>query len=227
MLYSAFLIGLLGSLHCVGMCGPLMLAAHAGSSRPGDLVLYQFGRIMTYALLGLLFGTFGWGVHLFGLQRELALITGILLILIALFQFDPEAIIARLNWFGRLQFWLRKTFGRLLRKDSVTMRFALGVMNGLLPCGMVYLAVLGAVNSPGAGRGMLYMVFFGLGTLPLLIATLYFGQRLGVRYKRNVARAGSFVLLVAGALLIWRGGTYQVPAEFWTFQDIMFPPMCH
>lgn len=227
MLYSAFVIGLLGSLHCVGMCGPLMLAAHAGSQRPSDLILYQFGRIVTYALLGLLFGTLGWGVHLFGFQRELALLTGALLIIIALFNFDPELFIAKLKWTGRLQLGLRTTFGKLLRKNSPATRFALGVMNGLLPCGLVYLAVLGAVNSPGAGRGMLYMLFFGLGTLPLLVTTLYLRQRLGKKFKRQLSWINSFILLIAGVLLVWRGGTYQVPAEFWTFQDLMFPPMCH
>lgn len=231
LLASAFIIGLFGSLHCVGMCGPLMLVAHAGgsgrSSQWSGLLLYQSGRILTYSLLGLLFGFFGWGAHLFGIQREIAIVTGILLILMALFKINAEKQIAGMSWFSVLQFKLRSTFGRYLKKDTSSARFGLGVLNGLLPCGLVYLAILGAANSPGIGWGMLYMLCFGLGTLPLLLASLLLGQRFGPQLKARLSWLTGAAMLLAGALLIWRGGTYQIPAEFWTFQDMAFPPMCH
>jgi hypothetical protein len=228
---SAFLIGLLGSLHCVGMCGPLMLVAHAGGTgsdhKWSGLLLYQSGRILTYALLGLLFGFFGWGAHLFGVQREIAIATGALLILMAVFNINAEKHIASLGWLSQLQFKLRTTFGRYLKKNNASARFGLGVLNGLLPCGLVYLAILGAANSPGIGWGMLYMACFGIGTLPLLLTSLLLGQRFGPQLKNKLSWLTGAVLLVAGVLLIWRGGAYQIPAEFWTFQDLAFPPMCH
>lgn len=229
-LLSAFTIGLFGSLHCLGMCGPLMLVVQQGRPKGQILLetlLYQTGRISTYALVGFLFGSLGWGVHLFGRQRELAIATGVFILIAALFQLDLETPLKRIKLFEKLQTKLRKLFGNKIKNSGSSSRFFLGIINGLLPCGLVYLAVLGAANASSPWLGAAYMSCFGLGTLPLLLAGLYASYRFAPKLRKHIRVFTTIILLLTGALLIWRGVHYAVPAAFWNFQDMVFPPMCH
>ncbi len=225
LLLSAFTLGLFGSLHCVGMCGPLMLSV-PGSGRFTNLVLYQGGRILTYALLGFVFGWLGWGARLWNFQGSLAVISGGLLVAVALYRIDPARIIHQLPVVGRIHLGMRRWIGSRYSAHPHGLRFGLGVLNGLLPCGLVYLAIVGAANASGPGAGAVFMVAFGTGTLPLLVSSLYLGGRLRGKISGKLAWWTPVITLVAGIILIWRGGGLLVPAEFADFRMLTFPVMC-
>jgi hypothetical protein len=223
---AAFLLGLTGSLHCVGMCGPLMLAAGNGG-RWQSAFAYQSGRILIYVFLGLILGSFGLGMRLWNAQSTIALLSGGLLIGFAVLKIDPGNLVQRLPAYAYFQVCLRSWVGGFLRQGGVGARFALGCCNGLVPCGLVYLAVIGTANTGSPLTGAGFMLAFGLGTLPLLTVTLYAGRRLFRLDAGRLAAATPIMLAVAGLLLLYRGWTSHVPADFFNFQALAFPPMCH
>ena len=188
---AAFLLGVLGSAHCVGMCGPIALAVPSArsswSGRLADAVLLNSGRVFTYALLGALFGSFGRGLHLAGLQRTVSITLGVLMLLAllvpALFRKDLVTGTAVAS-IGALRTFL----GRNLRRTSPEGLFLTGLLNGLLPCGMVYFAIAGALVQNGPLNGSLFMMLFGLGTWPALLAV-----RLGGELLRTGRALGRFV----------------------------------
>lgn len=180
LFYTAFLMGLLGSLHCVGMCGPIALALPQCQASHGALLLsrllYNLGRIATYTVLGLVVGLLGKGLVLAGLQQGVSIGLG-LLILLAMFA--PRALTYRLERIGpmsRLLAFLKRSFGALFRGRGRLTFVWIGLLNGLLPCGLVYLALAGAIATGEIAGGMLYMALFGLGTLPMLLGLSFLGN---------------------------------------------------
>lgn len=209
MLYSALLVGLLGSIHCLGMCGPIALAlpVRKGSAwqRLYGRLLYNGGRILTYSLLGLLMGSLGWGVAFSTSQQSLSIAIGALLLLV---WWMPAQITSRISPQGaiaRFSSRIRGKFGTLLKARSTQALFLLGLLNGLLPCGLVYVALAGAVVTGSALSGMAYMALFGLGTLPMMLAVSLASQWVSAARRAWLTRfTPAFTLLVA-LLLIVRG----------------------
>lgn len=209
---SAFFLGLLSSLHCVGMCGPLALAlptrALSPARRVRAQVSYQGGRIGVYTLAGVIFGLFGRGVYLAGWQQQFSIVLGVLIVLFALA--------------GRLRGWgPRSSSSRLAPLQTAIMRlwnvpgrtkfFVLGMANGLLPCGMVYLAIAGALTRSRVFESAGFMTCFGLGTLPLLLALQYTGNRLAFPARARLRRAIPVLTIAIGLLLILRGLDLGIP----------------
>ncbi len=207
----AMALGLLGSLHCAAMCGPLQLALPVPPGGPGRLVmgrlLYQLGRICTYALLGVLAGLAGKSLVLAGVQRWLSLALG-LAILAGFFLSQKAALSAPVvQGVGHL----KAAMGRQLRQRHWRSLLLLGALNGLLPCGLVYVAMAGAVAQGTLLSGVWFMGAFGLGTTPTMLAISLSGRLLplGVRVKlRSAIPVG--VCLLAG-LLILRGMSLGIP----------------
>lgn len=216
MLWTALLIGLSSSLHCAGMCGPIALAigSTSVSSRQRWItgrVLYNVGRTTTYVLLGVLFGLVGQGFVWSGMQQSLSIGLGILLLIVLLLQGQAEKQLLRWPWLDRRLLHLRKALGQLLRQEQLPAMFHLGLLNGLLPCGMVYLALAGALTQPTLGRSMAFMAVFGIGTLPVMLSLSLGGPLLSQRlkqYSRQVMWGASFVVAV---LLILRGLDLGIP----------------
>lgn len=225
-LYAAFTLGLLGSLHCVGMCGPLMLAAATGGGWKNPLI-YQAGRLSTYLLLGGLLGGLGLGMQLWNAQGAIAAISGMLLIVLAMLRLDPGNMLQRWPAYNRFQVRVRTWMSVALQKRGLGGQFTLGVCNGLLPCGLVYLAIIAAANAGTPLAGATFMLAFGLGTLPLLVATLFAGKRLLRLRPDLLPKWTPLVMAVVGIFLLWRGYVTHLPGEFHHFQDMAFPPMCH
>ncbi|MDX2302930.1 MAG: sulfite exporter TauE/SafE family protein [Microscillaceae bacterium] len=174
LIYSAFLVGLMGSLHCVGMCGPLVLAMPIPRktlySQLKARLLYNLGRTTTYALLGALVGLVGRAFTLTVSQQWLSILVGIL---IGFGMALPNRYFQKISLFGpAYQFtsYLRHQFAQLFRQKNLQASFLLGILNGFLPCGLVYLALAGALATGEWGLGVLYMILFGLGTTPLMLA---------------------------------------------------------
>ncbi len=150
----AFALGLLGSLHCAAMCGPLMLALPVSPSGPVRFVIgrftYQLGRIATYCLLGLVAGFIGKSILLAGFQRWLSIALG--LAMIAGWLLSRRAAMS--TPVIRLVATLKAAMSTQLRRRSFQSLALLGLLNGLLPCGLVYVALAGAVAQGGIGTGL-------------------------------------------------------------------------
>lgn len=209
----AFFTGLFGSLHCVAMCGPLVMALPmAGRSvlySAIQRVLYQGGRILAYTCFGLLFGWLGQSFNFLGWQQIISISTGIVLVIIAITHFTKSKITAverlQLRMISPLSNWM----GKLLVKPYGG--FFAGMLNGILPCGMVYLALAGAINSNSVSAGGQFMFFFGLGTTPLMflasIAGLFFRRWAQLRFSKILP----YLTLVMGVWFLLRGADLGIP----------------
>jgi uncharacterized protein len=210
-LLSGLLLGLVGSLHCAGMCGPLLLAL-PGSGRlscgffTGRLA-YNLGRILTYCSLGVVFGLLGRSLALAGVQRWVSIALGIALLL-GLFSSRKLAVWGPLIILvGRL----KHRMGNLLRERSFSSLLTLGLLNGLLPCGLVYVACAGAVASGGFYSGIEYMAGFGLGTSPMMLGIGLSGRLVPLKLRLQLRKAIPVSVFVLGSLLILRGLGLGIP----------------
>lgn len=209
----AFFTGLFGSLHCVAMCGPLVMALpSAGRSVWYSFlqrILYQAGRILAYSSFGLLFGWVGQSFNLLGWQQTISIFTGILLVILAAAHFSKSKI-TRLERFQlKMISPLANRMGKLLVKPYGG--FFAGMLNGILPCGMVYLALAGAINTSSVAAGAQFMFFFGLGTTPLMflasIAGLFFRRWAQLRFSRILP----YLTLLMGIWFLLRGAELGIP----------------
>ncbi|HSP41159.1 MAG TPA: sulfite exporter TauE/SafE family protein [Gillisia sp.] len=215
MLWTALIFGLLGSFHCIGMCGPIAFMLPV--SRDNELkkifqiFLYHTGRLLAYGTIGLAFGLVGQTLDLFGLQQQLSILTGVIMIAIILF---PAVKFLKFNISGPVTNTigkLKSSMGGLLKKKSPDMFFTIGVLNGFLPCGLVYLAVFGAVATGGILDGSLYMVLFGLGTVPLMTSVVYSRGLVGPSLRNKVRKLIPAFVVILGLIFIIRGMGLGIP----------------
>ena len=216
MLYSAFLFGILGSFHCVGMCGPIAFMLPVSRENPGkrffQISLYHLGRLLSYSLIGIAFGLVGKSLNLFGIQQQISIGIGILMILLVVL---PSEKLAKFHFSRPLYKWIGKiksSLGAELKKKSPDTFLTIGFLNGFLPCGLVYMAVLGAIATGSIAFGGLYMLLFGLGTVPLMTGAIYFSKYLTSGSLRHYVRKviPVFVLLI-GVLFVLRGMGLDIP----------------
>lgn len=207
----AFFTGLFGGLHCVAMCGPLVMALPVGQSSWWfnliQRLLYQFGRILTYSVLGFMAGFIGSRFNILGLQQVLSVVTGIFLITIALLHFSGKKITRFTDFQVKMVAPIASLMGRWLGKPYGGL-FA-GTLHGLLPCGMVYMAMAASLNANTPLDGSRFMFFFGLGTTPLLLIASVIPVFLR-RLKAPVLMI-PFLFFLAGAFLISRGMNLDIP----------------
>lgn len=210
-LWTAFILGLVGSLHCAGMCGPLALALpHAGRNASTYLLgrlAYNLGRLVTYCLLGLVFGLLGKSLSLVGVQRWVSIALGV-------------ALLAGLFVSRKLALWrpvtalveqLKSRMGALLRRRSLDALLVLGLLNGLLPCGLVYVACAGATATGDLLSGALYMFAFGVGTVPMMLAISLSGKLVPFSLRLKLLKAVPLAIFILGTLLILRGMSLGIP----------------
>ena len=210
-LWTAFFLGLVGSAHCAGMCGPLALALPAtGNTRATFLagrMLYNLGRLVTYATLGAVFGFIGQSFAIAGFQRWISLAAGVVILLSLLatsrFTIGLPAVAA----VG----WLKSALGRQLQNRSFGSVFLLGLLNGLLPCGLVYAACAAATATGNLIAGTLAMLVFGLGTVPMMLGFSLAGPRLHTALRFKLQRIIPASLAIVGVLLVLRGLALGIP----------------
>ena len=215
MLWSAFLIGLFGSFHCIGMCGPIALALPIQKDNKLNLivgrVLYNIGRAITYATIGLFFGLVGQSLSLAGFQQSVSIIAGVLILLMVLL---PSKVSQKLYLlkpaYGFTNF-LKRKFGVLLKQKSVASTFFIGLLNGFLPCGLVYIAVAGAIASGGYLDGAIYMFVFGIGTLPIMLAVSLAGNFISLNVRKRINKMIPAFMIVLAFLFILRGMNLGIP----------------
>jgi len=215
ILWTAFIVGLFGSLHCIGMCGPITLALPGFQNHIPKVVssrlLYNIGRTITYAFMGAIIGLAGEGISLAGAQRWVSIGSGIILILIVII---PSSLSSRLQILKpayHFTDYLKQKFGPLLKSNSLSSVFVIGILNGFLPCGLVYVALAGALATGSLVQGTLYMAFFGIGTIPLMFAFSVFGQFIGVNVRRRFNKIIPVFIVVLGIIFILRGMNLGIP----------------
>jgi sulfite exporter TauE/SafE len=215
MLYSAFLFGLISSFHCIGMCGPIAMMLPVERNNPAKKAIqistYHLGRLTAYGSIGLLFGLLGKGLFLAGIQQQLSIFIGIAMILVILI---PEKIFAQYNFSKPVYGWISKikqSLGSHFKNKSFKSLFIIGLLNGFLPCGMVYVALFGAIAMQSAGFGVLYMLLFGLGTVPLMSLVVYINSFITVPIRNRIQKVIPYVGIVIGILFILRGLGLGIP----------------
>jgi sulfite exporter TauE/SafE len=211
-----FLMGLLGSVHCIGMCGPLVLALPMAQKtnleKWGVLFLYHFGKISSYSMLGVLFGLFGSQLPLFGVQENISIFIGILMLIYVgyVFVLKPKQKLGFLQ-FNLLYSSITKQLGMLFKLNNKLAFYLIGFLNGLLPCGMVYLALTSALATQNVFYGGWLMAFFGLGTVPALMMVALGGQYFGIKFRQQLQSLLPVFIFSMGVLLILRGLNLGIP----------------
>jgi len=215
LIWTALIMGLVGNLHCLGMCGPIALAVPIKKSttlsKLFSILLYNGGRLFIYSIFGAVFGLFGEGIVLAGFQRYLSLILGATIILAVLFPFlTKKANLFNAPIFGFVA-RLKASFHKHFSSRTYRSIFIIGLLNGLLPCGLVYMAVAGAIAAGTWQMGMLYMFVFGLGTLPAMMLLPYFGQFINGKIRSRFIKLIPITMFLFGVLLLLRGSNLGIP----------------
>ncbi len=215
MIASAFLLGLMGSLHCVGMCGPIAFMLPVDQSNKykklSQIFIYHFGRLMAYGIIGLIFGLIGKGLYVFGMQQKLSIAIGVIMILIVLIPYNLFQKYQRFNPIYKIIAKVKNQLGQALKKKSPDTFLTIGFLNGFLPCGLVYMALFGAVAMGNAPEGSLYMMLFGLGTIPLMTTAIYFSNLLKGAMRQKIQKLIPVFVIIVGILFIVRGLGLGIP----------------
>lgn len=215
MLASAFILGLLGSFHCVGMCGPiafmLPVDRNNAAKKISQITIYHLGRLLAYSIIGLIFGLIGKSLFIFGYQQQLSIIIGVLMILVVII---PQKTFNKYNFSKSVYKAISKVksaLGTALKKKTMDTFLTIGFLNGFLPCGLVYMALFAAIASGNAASGSLYMAVFGLGTIPLMTTAIYFSHFLKGKARQRIQNAIPVFVVLIGVLFILRGLGLGIP----------------
>jgi sulfite exporter TauE/SafE len=215
MLWTALVLGLAGSFHCLGMCGPIAFVLPVDRSSKSKLIfqtfLYHLGRIISYSLIGLLFGLIGKGLYLAGFQQRLSILMGVVMIALILI---PVSIFNKYNFtkpLYRIIGQVKQKLGSYLTKKSNKAIFSIGFFNGFLPCGLVYIALLGSISVSNILNGSLYMVLFGIGTIPLMTGAIFLGNFVNLSLRNKIQKAIPVFVVIIGLLFIMRGLGLGIP----------------
>jgi uncharacterized protein len=215
ILISAFIIGLMGSFHCVGMCGPIAIALPLhGNTVPQKIfggALYNIGRTITYGIMGAIFGLLGQGIQMIGFQQKVSVIMGAVMIISvffpALFKNQYNLSTSMFSVIGKL----KKSIGQMFAIRSFSSLFFIGLLNGLLPCGLVYMAIAGAIGMGTVSGGTFYMILFGLGTIPMMLAISLAGNILSLSVRNKINKLIPVLVVIVGLLFILRGLSLGIP----------------
>ncbi len=235
--YVIFALGLVSSLHCVSMCGPIVLSYSLplGSRKFSEQILahfsYNAGRILTYSVLGAVAGLFGGTVgfigQLAGYENIAAIAAGVLMIFAGILMLDlvPSK---RLQKFNPLLYTSRflKPVGSRISSTSIGNKFSLGLLLGFMPCGLIYAALLKSMATGTVFAGALTMTAFGLGTAASLLAIGIFSAAFSLKLSRWGSRLAAVSVLLLGLFLVTRGVMPLMAAQPNT-EQIEEVPACH
>lgn len=216
MIGAAFILGLLGSWHCVGMCGPIAMIVPGaqGKNRIYSILLYHSGKTLSYVLIGSLFGLFGVFLSSLKVQSVTTIIVGIIMILLA---FLP-VILSRLEKGGfklfSSYFQLKSKLTKMLEKDKLEFSFYIGILNGFIPCGLVYTAAIAALAQSSAAEGALFMLAFGLGTAPFLSLIIFASDFIKNKMRSRASIYRTLAFCLVGGFMLWKGlNAYQIEID--------------
>ena len=214
-LLAAISLGFLGSFHCLGMCGPIALALPIGKqkgiARLVSILVYNLGRAFTYSVFGALFGLIGFGFALGGLQQALSITVGTLLLLSVTLPSSFHRKFKATAWITEFLESVKRSLSSLFATTGARSLFTIGLLNGLLPCGLVYVAVAGAIATGSVFNGSLFMAVFALGTFPMMMAVPYFSAALNAGIRSKIRKAVPVMVGAMAVLLILRGLNLGIP----------------
>lgn len=208
---TALILGFMGSLHCVGMCSPLAMVATRKGKVFVNRFLYNGGRVLTYGVLGAVVSGMGEVLAFSRVQNLISVAVGIVLVGAGIFGTSGLRIPVVTPVLVQLTLWLKRQFASFLDRRGVLSVFVTGVFNGLLPCGLVYLALGYCLTLAGWRDGLFFMLLFGAGTLPAMLGLPALLSFLSVRLHFNLRHTVTVLFVLSGSLLIMRGVLYDVP----------------
>jgi hypothetical protein len=212
---ASFFIGLFGSAHCIGMCGPIAIALPVPNSNNISFVagrlLYNIGRVATYSFLGAVFGLLGSRLVISGFQQSVSIALGVAIVIAVLIPPKYKAKITQHQVVQKVTLPLKSGISDLFKRGTFSALFLIGILNGFLPCGLVYVALAGAIASGNAISGSAVMILFGLGTVPTMFAATVFGKFININIRRKISKAVPVFALVLGLLFILRGMSLGIP----------------
>lgn len=207
-----FIIGISSTFHCLGMCGPIAMAIPVSRSSNFSIISgalqYNFGRVAAYSFLGFLIGSVGFSFAGLKWMQWLSISAGLVMILIAwhkIFSSGQSKLEMKLTQ------QISRGIGKLIRSKSPFKLMGLGMLNGFLPCGMVFLGLTNALLQGSPVKGALAMLFFGLGTIPMLFAVVFFASKLNGSWRLKFTKAVPYIMTVVGILVILRGLNLGIP----------------
>lgn len=213
LLISGFVLGFAGSVHCIGMCGPLALSlpfqAFNGFYKWLAVIFYNFGRVVTYIGIGIAAGLLGRGVNWFGLTQIISIGLGLIIVFSVLLpRLFPKTEWTFLRGF---KLWQINAMQKIMQKQSAGWMFVFGLLNGLLPCGLVYTAIAASLVAHNIYESMLFMGFFGMGTIPAMILLVAAAQYLPQKIRNQFRKLVPVFTFIIGCLLILRGLNLDIP----------------
>jgi uncharacterized protein len=213
-LWTALIIGFGGSFHCIGMCGPIALAlpVHSTSTKFAfSRILYNIGRIISYMFMGAIFGFLGGKVLLFGLQQILSVSIGILILLFLVMPQQKRIHLTYFPVFRKRVLLLQNSIQNLFSKNTKFSFLLIGILNGFLPCGFVYIGLSQASLAGDFVKGILVMLMFGLGTYPAMLAASVFGKLISIETRRKLTRVLPYMAALLAIIFIMRGMGLGIP----------------
>ena len=208
-IYAAFLVGLVGSLHCIGMCGPIAIALPVPDSNNLSFftgrILYNLGRVVTYSFLGAILGLLGGRIVLAGAQQVVSIFLGVIIIIAVLLPHKYKNYFAQHPLIQKLAHPLKSNISVLFKKRTFSAMFLIGILNGFLPCGLVYVALAGAIASGDSISGAAVMILFGLGTVPAMFAATVLGKFINVGIRTKIRKAVPVLAIILGVIFVLRG----------------------
>lgn len=215
ILASAFVLGLAGTAHCIGMCGPIAMALPLNRSNSftiwTGILQYNLGRVMMYSILGFVVGMIGISIELIGWLQGLSILSGILIIAYAWRKYIRLPFGNSNGTPDWLYAFITRQMGKFMASKNPLKLFMLGFFNGMLPCGMVYTALIGSLVMAHPVQGAAYMVLYGLGTLPALALIAFSANRISNSFRHKLQRSIPYFMTVIGFLLILRGMNLDIP----------------
>ena len=230
---AAFVVGLVGSLHCIGMCGPIAIALPVPDSNNLSFftgrILYNLGRVVTYSLLGAVLGLVGSKIALAGAQQVVSIVLGVVIIIAVLLPQKYKNYFAQHPVIQKLAQPLKSNIGVLFQKGTFSAMFLIGILNGFLPCGLVYVALAGAIASGDAVSGTAVMLLFGFGTIPAMFAASVFGKYVNIGIRTKLRKATPYLAILLAVIFIMRGMNLGIPylSPKLTAQTISNEEMCY
>lgn len=213
--YLAISMGLISSFHCVGMCGPIALAlpVHKGTrtQQIAGVLAYNAGRTLTYATFGIVIGTLGASLAWLGVLRYASMGIGVAMLLYVLW---PSGLERRLHmplFWQKIVSLLRQKMGLRLKRTDLFGMLTLGTLNGAVPCGMVYMALMSSVATGSAWSGGAFMALFGLGTMPAMLALGIARQQFTPALRTRIRKLTPVLVAIAGIWLVARGIATSYP----------------
>lgn len=215
LLITAITLGLASSFHCMGMCGPIALILPVGKrSKVGKVVgllAYNIGRVLTYTFLGLLIGVFGEGLRFAGISQTISIVLGVSLLIYVMLSKKYVKLGLHNRFYVKFNNRVKAGLGKLLKKQSNTSLFITGLLNGLIPCGVVFIALQGALLQVSLTNSMLFMLVFGLGTIPMLFGIAYLSNSFSQFTRVKINKVMPILTIVVALLLIVRGLNLDIP----------------